>query len=198
MKNILIVFAHPAISESKIHKALLPGLADKEYITLHKIYDHYPDFLIDEEREMMLLDAHDIIVWQFPVFWFSGPALLKQWMDVVLRFNWAYGPKGNALKDKWVFNAISTGDAKETFCKGGENDCSIQDYIKPFSQSAKLCKMNYLPPFWVDNSYKISKEELSKSRLMYHTLLEGLANEQWTLEEIQKHTFLNQLTGGEK
>jgi glutathione-regulated potassium-efflux system ancillary protein KefG len=196
MKKILIIFAHPAISESKIHKKLLEGLAENDYITLHRIYDQYPDFLIDDEREKKLLEAHDIIVWQHPLYWFSGSALLKQWMDVVLRFNWAYGPEGNALKDKWIFNAISTGDSCDTFSEGRENQCSIHDYLRPYKQTALICKMKYLPPFWVDNSYRISDADIMKMKELYHKILKGLSEEKWTLRQIMNKSKLNELKGG--
>ena len=54
------------------------------------------------KREQELLLQHKIIVWQHPFYWYSSPALLKEWIDLVLEHGWAYGRKGDMLKGKKV------------------------------------------------------------------------------------------------
>ncbi|GAL26611.1 NAD(P)H oxidoreductase YRKL [Vibrio variabilis] len=48
----------------------------------------------------------DVIVLQFPFYWYSMPALLKKWMDDVFSFNFAYGPEGDKLKVKISFSRL--------------------------------------------------------------------------------------------
>jgi putative NADPH-quinone reductase len=55
-------------------------------VTIHQLYAAYPDFRIDVKREQELLSLHDRMILQFPLYWYSTPALLKQWFDVVLKF----------------------------------------------------------------------------------------------------------------
>lgn len=88
----LIVVAHPNLNESKINKHWvnrLSGLTDT--YTVHDLYATYPDWKIDVCKEQALVEAHDNIVFQFPVYWFSSPPLLKKWLDDVLTYGWAYG-----------------------------------------------------------------------------------------------------------
>ena len=46
---------------------------------------------------------------------YSPPAILKQWMDLVLEHGWAHGPDGNNLKDKLLCNAVTTGGSIESY-----------------------------------------------------------------------------------
>lgn len=100
MKKILLLFAHPRYEKSRTNFALLQGVADLDGITFHDLYERYPEFHIDVAREKEMLKEHDIVVWHHPFYWYSCPPLLKQWIDVVLEFNWAYGPQGKALSGK--------------------------------------------------------------------------------------------------
>ena len=62
MKKILILFAHPKFEKSRANLALINHIKDKENVTLHDLYDEYPDFHIDVPREQKLLQDHDIII----------------------------------------------------------------------------------------------------------------------------------------
>ena len=95
--KILVLFAHPAFHKSKVNKMLVEGLADMEGVTFHDLYQEYPELEIDVKREQELLLDHDVIMLQFPLFWYSTPAILKEWQDLVLEHGWAFGSKGNKL-----------------------------------------------------------------------------------------------------
>ena len=99
-KNLLIVHAHPAPHVSRANRAFLAAAKTLPFVTLHEIYDDYPGMFIDVRREQALLLAHDIIVLQHPFYWYSVPALLKEWIDLVLEHGWAYGPNGEQLAGK--------------------------------------------------------------------------------------------------
>ena len=91
MNRVLILFAHPRFEKSKYNRALLDGIERIEGVTVHDLYEDYPNFNISIEREKALLIAHDVLVWHFPFYMFSAPALMKQWMDTVLEHGWAHG-----------------------------------------------------------------------------------------------------------
>lgn len=95
MKRVLVLFAHPAVHKSRINRHLADAVRGLEQVTFHDLYEAYPDFLIDVPREQELLRSHDVIVVQHPFYWYSTPAIFKEWMDLVLEYGFAYGKGGS-------------------------------------------------------------------------------------------------------
>ena len=112
MNRILILFAHPRFEKSRANRALLKNIGHLPGVTLNDLYERYPDFNIDVDREKELLAAHDIIVWHHPIYMYGAPALLKQWIDLVLEYGWAHGREGDFLKGKVIFNALTSGGGR--------------------------------------------------------------------------------------
>jgi glutathione-regulated potassium-efflux system ancillary protein KefG len=192
MKNkILILFAHPRFERSLNNSTLLNNIPKIPEITLHDLYEKYPDFNINIEYEKELLSEHQIIIWQHPFYWYSSPPLLKQWIDLVLEFGWAYGPGGNALKGKIVFNSITTGGQKSAYNKEGHNRFTINELLTPFDQTAILCKMIYLPPFTLHGTHRITREEIMYTAQQYYAILARLISGNFAVEEIKTFSSLN-------
>lgn len=161
---------------------LVDKLEHIDGVTFHDLYELYPDFNIDLHREQELLSNHDIVVWHHPFYWYSCPPLMKQWIDVVLEYRWAYGPQGNALAGKQALNVITAGGTREVYCAEGYNHYSINQFLVPFEQTAKLCGMEYLPPFAVTGTHGLSEDDLEKYGRQYQNLIrrlqEGLSQKQ--------------------
>lgn len=158
MKTLVLV-AHPNLAQSKINRTLINRLEQKD-VTIHKLYDVYPDGKIDVEREQALLSSHERIVFQFPFYWYSSPALLKEWQDNVLTYGWAYGSDGTALHEKELLLAITTGGPEAAYQAGGFNHYSMSELVKPFHATANLTGMRFLPIFTVQGASRLSEEEL--------------------------------------
>lgn len=193
MKDILILFAHPRLERSKINRTFLEHLPQEPWLTVRDLYELYPGFNVDVRTEKEVLLAHDIVVWHHPFYWYSAPPLLKQWIDMVLEFGWAYGPGGTALQGKWVFNAITTGGAREAYAHDGRNRFTIAEFLTPFNQTAQLCKMSYLPPFAVQGTHRLSDEAIGDHAEHYVALLHALHDGSLDEGSIAGHTFLNDI-----
>jgi len=187
----LILFAHPRLEKSKINKALLARIPKHKDLVFHDLYEAYPDFNIDIDREKELLTEHDMIIWQHPFYWYSCPPLLKQWIDLVLEFGWAYGPGGNALNGKKIFNSITTGGASDAYHHEGRNRFTVNEFLAPFDQTATLCKMQYLPPFAVQGTHRLSDEHLQQAVEQYEQLLHMILNDQLDMEKIAGLKLMN-------
>ena len=83
-----------------MNAALSSALDGAEDVTVRDMYSLYPDFQINVAEGQQLAAEADRIVLQFPMYWYSSPALLKQWEDAVLTYAWAYGSTGTALHGK--------------------------------------------------------------------------------------------------
>ncbi len=149
MRKVLVQFAHPAIARSKINKALRAAVEDLEDVTVNDLYAAYPDFLIDVKREQQLCETHDAILFQHPFYWYSTPSIMKEWLDLVLEHGWAYGKQAEALKGKFFLQALTAGGDDSTYQKDGYSEFTIGELTSPYRAIAKLCKMEWLPPFAV-------------------------------------------------
>ena len=192
MKKILVLFSHPKFEKSRANTALVSYIQDMEGVTFHDLYERYPDFHIDVDAEKELLTAHDIIIWHHPLYWYSCPPLMKQWIDMVLEFGWAYGPEGNALNGKTCLNVITTGGSKEVYCAQGSNSFTINEFLRPFEQTATLCGMQYYPPFTVMGTHQLSNEQLDTHAITYKSLLQLLQKE-IIVPDVNNCIFLNDL-----
>ncbi len=191
MENILILFAHPRFEKSRVNKMLLNSIKNMVEVTLHDLYEEYPDFNVDSDREKSLLLEHEIIVWHHPFYMYGVPALLKQWVDLVLEYGWAHGDGGDNLKDKLVFNALTAGGTRDTYVHGGHNGFTIREFLAPFEQTATFCKMIYLPPFVVHGTHLLSDRDLEYNGALYRLLLERLSQRRYDLKEICRYDYLN-------
>ncbi len=191
MKNVLILFAHPRFEKSKTNRALLAGVDKLEGVTLNDLYEQNPDFNLDIEREQELLVRHDVIIWHYPLYMYSAPALLKQWMDLVLEYNWAHGSRGNTLKDKMAFCVLTTGGVRASYAANQINRFTIREFLVPFEQTATLCKLIYLPPFVVHGTHLLSDQQLAKHASYYHQLLSKMTTGWFPIESIRQYDYLN-------
>ena len=173
-KKILVLFAHPRLQTSVVQNAMLKTIRDLDDVTVRDLYAIYPDFLIDVAREQELLLAHDVIVFQHPFYWYSSPAIIKEWQDLVLENGWAYGSGGTALNGKYLMNAISTGGNRDAYRDQGRNRFPIEDLLRPFDQTAHLCGMAYLEPFTVFSGRHMDEGQLSGHAEKYRDLITGL------------------------
>jgi glutathione-regulated potassium-efflux system ancillary protein KefG len=183
MRRILILFAHPVLERSRVNRRLLAAVRDLAGVTVHDLYEAYPTLYIDAKREQRLLVDHDVVVFQHPFYWYSTPAILKEWQDLVLEHGWAYGHGGTQLRGKITFNAITTGGPEAAYRRGGYNRFTIRELLAPWDQTAHLCGMRFLAPFAVHAALRVvGDEDVAAARAAYRQLIEALRDERIDLE----------------
>lgn len=167
----LLLFAHPALEKSRVNRALVDGVANLEHVTVHDLYEEYPDFHIDVPREQALVEEHPEIIWQHPLYWYSVPSLLKEWFDVVLQYGWAYGTSGTALEGKGVRSVISAGGSREAYCPQGYNCYTVEEMLRPLEQTARLCGMTYHDPLVFYGALNLDGPALESAVAQYREVL---------------------------
>ncbi|WP_034348906.1 NAD(P)H-dependent oxidoreductase [Noviherbaspirillum massiliense] len=150
--HILILYAHPIAHLSRVNRRMAEAAQSLDNVQVHDLYETYPDFYIDVLREQALLEQADMIVFQHPALWYGTPALLKEWMDVVLAPGWAYGGGAQALKGKHFWLAATAGGSEDYDVGNEESDFSV--FLPPFRQMARICKMHWLPPLILRGAYR--------------------------------------------
>ena len=178
-RRILILFAHPVLERSRVNRRLMEGVRDLEGVTVHDLYEEYPTLAIDVPREQALCVEHDVLVLQHPFYWYSAPAIIKEWLDLVLDHGWAYGKGGTALHGKLMFNAITTGGSDDAYHHDGYNRFTMRELLTPFDQTAHLVGMTYLAPFVVHGALRIGSDGAAANHVAaYRRLLEAVRDEQ--------------------
>jgi putative NADPH-quinone reductase len=169
----LVIAVHPDLGESRIHRAWLAAVRARRdpNITIHDLYATYPDEKIDVRREQALLRDHDRIVFEFPIYWYSSPPLLKKWFDEVLSYGWAYGAGGNALKGKEFGIAISAFTPNASYQHDGPVGHTIEELTWPFEATVHRVGGIFLPPFVLAGVAHVNDAELAASSASYQRYL---------------------------
>jgi glutathione-regulated potassium-efflux system ancillary protein KefG len=191
LSGVLVLFAHPALEKSRVNHRLLDAVRDVPGVTVNDLYESYPDLAIDVRREQGLLLEHDVIVFQHPFFWYSTPAILKEWQDLVLQHGWAYGSKGTALRGKTMLSAITTGGREAAYSRIGYNRFTIRELLAPIEQTARLCGMEYIAPFVVHGTLGMDPEQVRAHAASWRRTVEALRDERIDLERASRLPRLN-------
>ena len=105
MSKVVVISGHPNLDSSYTNKVILQQLTqDIESIDIRRLDALYADYQIDVEAEQKALLDAQVVILQFPFYWYSVPALMKKWIDDVFSFNFAYGPEGDKLKRERLYN----------------------------------------------------------------------------------------------
>lgn len=172
--GVLLVLAHPALERSRANRALARAAKGLSGVTFKDLYEIYPDFVIDIEKEQAALTAHDVVALQFPLYWYSTPALLKEWLDLVWLHGFAYGENGEALKGKTLFVACTTGASAKAYHAHGYNRFTMDEFLRPLEQTAHLCGMVWETPFVVHGASVKDDEALKAEAERYKARVASL------------------------
>lgn len=86
------------------------------------------------EAELEKLEWCDVMIWQFPLWWFSVPAILKGWVDRVFAMGKVYGQgklyENGFMNGKRALLSLTTGGAEEAYIKNGFNG-DISGILRP-------------------------------------------------------------------
>ena len=167
MKNILIVSGHTdlendSVANKQIIKDLTELLPDAEIDILSELYS---DYKIDADSEQKKLEKADIIVLQFPLFWYGMPSIMNKWMEDTFKHGWSHGSKGNKLQNKKVIVSFTAGAPEEAYHKDGLMGHEIEDYLPPIKSMCGLCGMEFVDYVFTGGvSYELrtSEDEITK------------------------------------
>lgn len=113
------------------------GLRDPSYLRLQQEELYAAEtggFAHDLDGEIRKIEAADLVVFQFPLWWFGLPAILKGWVDRVFAMGRLYGGgrryETGMLRGKRALLSLTTGGPRETYISGGVNG-DIMAILRP-------------------------------------------------------------------
>jgi len=170
--RILILYAHPGAEHSRANRALLDAARSAPQVHIHDLYDNYPDFHIDVAYEQALLRQADLIILQHPIHWYSMPALQKEWLDRVLQRGWAFGPGGDALRDKDFWLVATTGAEASAYQADERHGHPFDNFLPAYQQTARLCGMRWHAPYILHGAHHVSNTTMTQYAANYRALLD--------------------------
>ena len=131
---------------------LIPVAASKEAFTADALTD-------DVKAEIDKLRWADVLILQFPLWWFTMPAILKGWVDRVFAYGFAYGVGEHSdtrwgdrygegtLAGKRAMLIVTAGGSEEHYTMRGVNG-PIDDLLFPINHGILYYPgYDVLPPF---------------------------------------------------
>lgn len=105
----------------------------------------------DIQAELDKLKWADLIIFSFPIYWFSMPAILKGWIDRVFISGYCYGGTRiydrGGLKDKKAMLAFSLGGQDHMFGPGAVHG-ELDTLLRPIQRGVLgYVGLTVLPPF---------------------------------------------------
>jgi putative NADPH-quinone reductase len=141
-KNVLVVSGHPRLDDDSVaNRAVVEELAGLDGYAIDRLDALYPGFDFDVEAEQAKLVAADVIVLQYPVFWYAMPALLQKWMEDVFLHGFSHGSKGKALVGKKLVVSMTIGAPEEAYGEGAA--VHVDDLLLPAKGACALTGMEF-------------------------------------------------------
>lgn len=142
MSKIVVISGHPNHNESMANSKIIHILGALNNTHIRCLDDLYPDYKIDIPAEQSALIDADLIIFQFPLYWSTYPAIMKKWFDDVFTYNFAFGPEGDKLKNKKVILSITAGATAESYSEEGFNFMPLDDYLESALHPLKAAQVN--------------------------------------------------------
>lgn len=152
-----------------------PNYYKQQFEEIHAVEHH--GFSPEIEAEMQKIEWCDLMIWQFPLWWFGVPAVLKGWVDRVFAMGRIYGRGKGDFSGKRALLSLSTGGPRETYMKGGHNG-DIMGILRPIHRGMlNFIGFDVLAPQIVYGPIRQSDAERKQQLSNYTKRLQGIAGE---------------------
>lgn len=144
MKKIIIVSAHDTVVDSVANKYILEELQGKLPDAVFDDLDaQYANFEFNIEAEQQKLEKADIIILQYPFYWYSMPGLMHRWMEQIFQHGWSHGSTGHALEGKTLVASFTTGAPDFAYAHDGMMRFELDEFLAPLKATCILTGMKW-------------------------------------------------------
>ncbi|SUT93682.1 NAD(P)H-dependent oxidoreductase [Actinobacillus lignieresii] len=145
MKNVLVISGHSNLSHSTANARILKRLENEiANVQVRDLAGLYGNQEMDIAAEQAALVQADVVVFQYPMYWYSVPAILKRYFDEVFTYGFAYGTNGDKLHGKKVIFSYTVGGAEDGY--NGELFHRFDDLLAPLKDTAKFSGLVWQAP----------------------------------------------------
>lgn len=186
----LVIIAHPHLADGSPQQSRVNARWARELAAhpaefdVRDLYALYPAGRLgaaDIAAEQAALVEHETIIFQFPIYWYSCPALLRTWLDEVYAFGWAYGEdeavpgtSGRMLAGKRFACAVSAADTPESYAASGKLGFTMEQMLTPFYATANYVGAVQVPSFTFYRAEEATDDAVDASAADYVSWLRAL------------------------
>ncbi|MBL6991486.1 MAG: NAD(P)H-dependent oxidoreductase [Bacteriovoracaceae bacterium] len=186
--KVSIILAHPDLENASLaNKIIIKQVKSIKEVEVRDLYKMYPDFKIDVEAEQKALEESEFIVFQFPFYWYGMPGMLKEWLDKVFVYGFAFGPDGSKLEGKDFLISTTVGGSPDTYQEGGNNHFTVEEFLRPLEQTARLTgmifdnplvtyDMLYMPDIYDNKKEDVEYEARAHARRLFNFITGRIAS----------------------
>ena len=190
MTKTLIIMSDPDVDQSTSQQFLLAAVKGEEQIQirhLESILAKQEDNYFDKTIERAFLQEADKIIFQFPLYWYQCPSVMKQWMDEVLTLNLS---QKDTKKEFGI--VVTVGAKKDRYTAGGSVGFGIEELLRPYQALANQLGWNYQTPFVIYQFQYLPETQKQQLLVDYLYYLENGSHyfsekEQWMLERLANY-----------
>ena len=187
MTKTLIIMSHPDVDQSTSQQFLLAAVKGEEQIQirhLESILAKQEDNHFDKTIERAFLQEADRIIFQFPLYWYQCPSVMKQWMDEVLTLNLS---QKDTKKEFGI--VVTVGAKKDRYTAGGSVGFGIEELLRPYQALANQLGWEYQTPFVIYQFQYLPETQKQQLLVDYLYYLENGSHhfsekEKWMLERM--------------
>lgn len=165
MGKILIIAGHTDLNQSIVNKAIVNEVEAQlgANVEVRRLSELAPEGKFDVKAEQEALVSADVIVWQFPIFWYNAPSLFRKWMEDVLTYGFAYGNNVTTLHGKRLIISATAGAQEEIYKTAFGH--TLEGLMHPFVDTSIFTGLVWQAPvfsYGALNNPSVSSEENSK------------------------------------
>ncbi len=132
----------------------------------------------DIRTELDKISWADHIIFQFPLWWFSTPAIMKGWMDRVLVKGFAYDAgkvfNQGLLKGKTASLVVTTQSPASTYQVDGVHQATIDAFLHHIHHTLHFVGIETISPFVIYAAFNLDTTQQEKHVTDYLVYLENL------------------------
>ncbi|WP_282920465.1 NAD(P)H-dependent oxidoreductase [Ignavigranum ruoffiae] len=162
----LVIIGHPEVDDSQSHQFLLQtgqAMTDVTYFDLGAYYQEQQKF--DPEIERNRLKEFDRIIFQFQLYWYQAPAILKAWFDQAFPNAYQIDLWRPILVGKEMGTVVLAGTKLSAYRTDSGQRATLSELLSPYRAFAHYWQMTYLPYFAVGQL--AAKNSTQQWRLMF-------------------------------
>lgn len=115
----------------------------------------------DIQTELNKIKEADHLIFQFPLWWFAAPAILKGWLDRNLIKGFAYDTgkifKDGLLQGKSATLVVTTQSPESAYQTNGSHGATMDDFLHPIHHTLRFTGMKTLSPYIIYQAYDLDK-----------------------------------------